>query len=32
MREGQITAELSRFEATEEKIMRFASLAPPPGS
>ena len=32
MREGQITAELSRFQATEEKIMRFASLAPPPGS
>jgi ABC-type sugar transport system ATPase subunit len=32
MREGQITAELSRVEATEEKIMRFASLAPQPGS
>ena len=28
MREGQITAELSRLEATEEKVMRFASLAP----
>jgi ABC-type sugar transport system ATPase subunit len=28
MREGQITAELSRSEATEEKVMRFASLAP----
>jgi ABC-type sugar transport system ATPase subunit len=32
MREGEITAELSRVEATEEKIMRFASLAPQPGS
>jgi ribose transport system ATP-binding protein len=32
MREGQITAELGRFEATEEKIMRFASLASQPGS
>ncbi len=28
MREGQITAELNRAEATEEKVMRFASLAP----
>jgi ribose transport system ATP-binding protein len=28
MREGQITAELSRRDATEEKVMRFACLAP----
>jgi inositol transport system ATP-binding protein len=28
MREGQITGELGRLEATEEKVMRFASLAP----
>jgi ABC-type sugar transport system ATPase subunit len=28
MREGQITGELSRIEATEEKVMRLASLAP----
>jgi ribose transport system ATP-binding protein len=28
MREGRITAELIRSEATEEKVMRFASLAP----
>jgi ABC-type sugar transport system ATPase subunit len=28
MREGSITAELSRAEATEEKVMRFASLTP----
>jgi ribose transport system ATP-binding protein len=27
MREGQMTAELSRLEATEEKVMRCASLA-----
>ena len=28
MREGQITGELGRLEATEKKVMRFASLAP----
>jgi ribose transport system ATP-binding protein len=28
MREGRITAELSRLEANEETVMRFASLAP----
>jgi ribose transport system ATP-binding protein len=28
MREGHLTAELSRSEATEERVMRFASLAP----
>jgi hypothetical protein len=27
MREGRIAAELGRLEATEEKVMRFASLA-----